>query len=119
MTDLIPQDLIQFVEANRPEVLPDILMVVNLHAKTKLQSEHEKIFFLWNKLDGSHYRISDDHAAALLEHWLFDAIKPHIWYADLMSPPSYVVCVGEVTEKNSNKLSALWEAYKRVKGSKE
>lgn len=105
MNDLIHQDLIEFVRANRPEVLPE----------RTLNTDGQLYYLDFTRRDESEYR-SQDEAAALLEHWLFDAIKPHIWYADLMSPQSYVVCVGEVTEKNPNKLSALWEAYKKVKG---
>lgn len=124
MTDLIPQDLIQFVEANRPAVLPDILMVVNLHAKTRLQSECEKIIFLRNKLDGSHYRISDDHAAALLANWLDEELGKCATYKyeTLQYAQTGVWAVfvdGDVKATSDNKLSALWQAYKKVKGIKE
>jgi len=128
MNDLIPQDLIKFVEANRPEVLPDILMVINLHAKTRLQSECEKIIFLWNKLDGSNYRISEDHAAALLEHWLFDWLDSHYELSATNNgeidgvvdvDDVYCIRVGKKESYGDTWLEALWEAYKQVKGIKE
>lgn len=125
MNDLIPQDLIKFVEANRPEVLPDILMVINLHAKTRLQSECEKIISLWNKLDGSNYRISEDHAAALLVNWLIDKLRDYninmqwaggTWYVTFEDDEGFTVL-----EKTTSliPLPALWQAYKKVKGIKE
>ena len=114
---MIPQDLIEFVKANRPAVLPGRILYRD--------SDVERFRFgdptAWPMY---HAFIDEDHAAALMTAWLIDELRQSCldityhrdmkqWYATV------VVKDRMVMYKSRDKLHALWEAYKRVKGSKE
>jgi hypothetical protein len=136
MNDLIPQDLIKFVEANRPEVLPG----------RKLLLASDGRFYLWQHYHGKKgarsIQKSCDEAAALLEHWLGKELEAEIititfpYFTDdkpeddaIENPDDaylYDICyavrdhedvvVSTKHVRHPNKLYALWEAYKQVKG---
>lgn len=118
---MIPQDLIAFVKWKRPAVLPGHILYRD--------SDMER--FRFGSKDAwplYHAWIDDDHAAALLEHWLMDELTPE--NLEIIGPinnsvkPGWEVYLnfgmsGEVSAYADDKLSALWEAYKKVKGIKE
>lgn len=110
----IPQDLIKLVEANRPAVLPGRILYRN--------SDVERFRFgdptVWPMY---HAFIDEDHAAALLANWLDEELGKCATYKyeTLQYAQTGVWAVfvdGDVKATSDNKLSALWQAYKKVKG---
>jgi len=115
MTDLIPQDLIEFIAVNRPEVLPGRIMIpYNGDCRLCLISA--------DNTDNYPDELSDSHAAALLEHWLKEQLtNEKLEIIGLPSDkPGWEVYLNWSTPKEvsvyaDDYLSALWEAYKKEK----
>lgn len=110
-----PKDLIEFVAANRPEVLPGRIMIpYNGDCKLCLISA--------DNTDNYPEELSDSHAAALLEHWLIKELKPwivcYMWYPSRKEWDIFVHESHIYSGYNKNLLTALWSAYKAVKGEK-
>jgi len=111
---MIPQDLIEFVKDKKSEVLP--------HRILYRDSDTERFRF-GNQNDHPIYHawIGEDHAAALLANWLDEELGKCATYKyeTLQYAQTGVWAVfvdGDVKATSDNKLSALWQAYKKVKG---
>lgn len=104
---MIPQDLIDYVESHRPEVLPGTILYRD-------SACGQFRFGNPNVLPMYYANIGEDHAAALLTVWLTPKFCADAMFDVLIS----TFKVDDVVDTN-RLLSALWEAYKKVKGIKE
>jgi len=114
---MIPQDLIEFIERERPEVLPWYILTYNKESES----------FRLMKADGYRYEERGyDEAAALLKHWLESQLPTYDHYkkngkhtlfirtTEKHQPNKWMSKTHDYFERDTW-LDVLWQAYKAVK----